>query len=87
MSDMSSHRITVRLPPALQQRVRRHVRGSGKSESELIREALEAYLSQSRERKSAYELAEEAGLIGCVQGAPRDLSTNRRYFANFGKNQ
>ena len=36
--------------------------------------------------RTAYELAEEAGLIGCVRRAPpKDLSTNRRYIEDFGK--
>jgi hypothetical protein len=28
-----------------------------------------------------------AGLIGCVKGAPKDLSTNKQYFAGFGKSK
>ena len=35
--------------------------------------------------RTAYELAEEAGLIGCVRRAPKDLSTNRHYIEDFGK--
>ena len=35
--------------------------------------------------RTAYELAEEAGLIGCVQRTPKDLSTNRRYIEDSGK--
>ncbi len=85
MSDMSSDRVTIRIPATLGQRLRRRSRIQGQSESELVREALETYLGQSPEERPAYELAEEAGLIGCVRRAPKDLSTNRRYFEGFGK--
>jgi hypothetical protein len=42
---------------------------------------------QKRVKRSAYELMAEAGLIGCVKGAPKDLSTNKRYFKGFGKDK
>jgi len=87
MSDMSSHRITVRVPEALGQRLSSRSRIKGQTESELVREALENYLGQSKEERSAYELAQEAGLIGSVKRAPTDLSTNRRHFEGFGKSK
>jgi hypothetical protein len=47
--------------------------------------------SKSRPEKdtsrSAYELAVAAGLVGCIKGAPKDLSTNKQYFAGFGKSK
>lgn len=82
MSDMAANRITVRLPEDLTTRLRARSRARGISESNLVREALEKYLKTSAIR-SAYELAEEAGIIGSVD-APPDLSTNRRYFEGFG---
>lgn len=57
----------------------------GLPESELVRDALESYLGQAPAARSAYDLAREAGLIGCVRGAPRDLSTNPKHFKGFGK--
>jgi len=85
MSDMSSHRITVRIPEPLGQRLRHRSRIKGQTESDLVREALENYLGQSAKERSAYELAQEAGLIGSVKRAPKDLSTHRRHFEGFGK--
>ena len=99
MSDMSSDRITIRVPQALGQRLRSRSRLKGQAESELVREALESYLGQSSGERPAYELAEEAGLIGCVRRGPgspgpgssaprspaKDLSTNPRHFEGFGK--
>ena len=87
MSDMSSNRITVRVPPALTSRLRSCSRANGKTESDVVREALESYLESEPARKTAYELAKEAGIIGAARKAPRDLSTNRRHFNAFGKNK
>jgi metal-responsive CopG/Arc/MetJ family transcriptional regulator len=87
MSDMSSHRITIRIPEALGQRLSSRSRIDGQTQSELVRKALENYLGQSRVERSAYELAQEAGLIGSVKRAPKDLSTNRRYFDGFGRSE
>jgi len=85
MSDMSSHRITIRIPETLGERLRKRSRIKGQTESDLVREALENYLGQSAKERSAYELAQEAGLIGSVKRAPKDLSTNRRHFEGFGR--
>jgi len=85
MSDMASNRITTRIPETLAERLRHRSRIEGQTESDLVRQALENYLGQSREARSAYELAQEAGLIGCIRRAPRDLSTNPRHFQGFGK--
>jgi metal-responsive CopG/Arc/MetJ family transcriptional regulator len=87
MSDMASQRITIRIPERLGQRLSSRSRMQGQSESELVRQALENYLSQSQEERSAYEVAREAGLIGSVKRAPGDLSTNRRHFDGFGKHK
>lgn len=87
MSDMSSHRITVRVPPALTSRLRSRSRAKGSTESDLVREALESYLGSGTAGKTAYELAEEVGIIGSARKAPRDLSTNRRHFKGFGKSK
>jgi metal-responsive CopG/Arc/MetJ family transcriptional regulator len=85
MSDMSSQRITVRVPKALGTLLRNCSRAKGQTPSDLVRVALEAYLNRESGPRSAYEMAEEAGLIGCLRRAPKDLSTNRRHFEGFGK--
>jgi metal-responsive CopG/Arc/MetJ family transcriptional regulator len=85
MSDMaSSHRITVRVPATLEARIRDRSRSKGQTPSDVVRIALENYLSEERNAGSAYELAKAAKLIGCVRRAPRDLSTNPQYFEGFG---
>lgn len=91
MSDMASDRITIRIPEALGQRLRHRSRMIGQPESALVREALETYLGQSTEARPAYELAAEAGLIGCIGGGPKppagDLSTSPRHMEAFGKSK
>jgi len=87
MSDMSSSRITVRVPQTLTARLRSRSRAKGTTESELVREALENYLgkTKTKEECSAYDLAEAAGIISSAHHAPKDLSTNRRHFEGFGR--
>jgi predicted DNA-binding protein len=82
---MASQRITIRIPQSLSQRLKKQAGMRGRPESEVVRDALERYLGQSSIPASAYDLARDAGLIGCVRGAPRDLSTNRKHFEGFGE--
>ena len=85
MSDMATHRFTVRVPETLGSRLRRTSRNNGRTPSELIRVAVENYLEDEPDRGSAYVAAKAAGLIGCASHGPKDLSTNRRHFEGFGK--
>ena len=88
---MASGRLTIRIPETLGERLRHRSRLRGQTESALVREALETYLGQSADAQSAYELAEESGLIGCIgkgrRSPPKDLSTNSRYLEGFGKSR
>jgi predicted DNA-binding protein len=82
---MASQRISVRVPRGIAQRLKERSRATGARESEVVREALEKFLAKSDQ--TAYDLARKAGLIGCISGAPKDLSTNKRYFKDFGKSK
>jgi predicted DNA-binding protein len=92
---MNSERITVRIPQELGGRLRHRSRMKGQTESDLVREALQTYLGRSNGERSAFELAEEAGLIGSIRRShgsrarlpAKDLSTNPRYLRGFGKGQ
>ncbi len=84
---MSSQRITIRISESLVKRLKKHAGMRGRPESALVREALENYLSQAQPSRSAYDLARETGLIGCVRGGPSDLSTNRKHFQGFGESR
>jgi predicted DNA-binding protein len=88
MSDtMSSQRITIRISESLVKRLKKHAGMRRRSESALVREALESFLGEASGSNSAYDLAREAGLIGCVPGKSSDLSTNRKYLEGFGKSR
>jgi len=54
-------------------------------ESVLIRGAVERHLTAPDDALTAYDLAKRAGLIAAIADAPRDLSTNPKHFAGFGK--
>jgi predicted DNA-binding protein len=88
MSDtMSSLRITIRISDSLVKRLKKQAGAKRRSESALVREALESYLGEAPASNSAYDLARAAGLIGCVRGGPSDLSTHRKHFEGFGKSR
>jgi predicted DNA-binding protein len=80
-------RVTVRFPAALQARLERRAKLSGKTESEVVREAVEAHVSENVRPKSALQLAKQLELVGCVKDAPADLSANPKYFEDFGKSR
>jgi predicted DNA-binding protein len=82
---MKDHRVTVRLPAELRQRLRAAARRTGTRESDLVRGAVERQLAAGDTPPTAYELAKKAGLIGTVKTASRDLSTNPRHFDGFGR--
>ena len=93
MSDMKSRteeslgKISVRVPRRIIKVIKDRSRATGNKESEIIREALEDYIIKKNGEKTAYQLALEAGLIGCAKGLPSDLSTNQKYFKGFGKSR
>jgi hypothetical protein len=82
---VASNRITVCISKTLQARIRDRSRTRGQTASDVVRSALRDYLGRRDSFYSAYELAREAGLIGCVRHASKGLSTNRRHFEGFGK--
>jgi hypothetical protein len=68
--------MTVKLDPVLEQRLRQHSAALGRPASELIREALVAYLDQSATQPpSAYALGSD--LFGRFSG-PADLAAGRK---------
>jgi hypothetical protein len=36
--------------------------------------------------ETAYEILSRHGLIGCIEGTPPDLSTNKKYMQGYGTN-
>lgn len=69
--------VAIKLDPALEERLRRRAASSGRSTSEVVRAALQAYLDQPDPQppRSAYELG--ADLFGRHRG-PADLAQDRK---------
>jgi predicted transcriptional regulator len=82
---MASRRISVRIQPEVERRLRREAAVNGCSESVVVRAALEAYFQREGAPETAHDAARRAGVIGCIGEAPADLSTNRRHFEGFGR--
>lgn len=66
---------------------------SGKNEDQLVRDALVLLQGQcasgvpSQQEESAYDAFLHAGAIGCLRGAPSDLSVDRRHMKGFGTDE
>ena len=82
---MTDSRISVRLDKDTQRRLDEAVRATGKTESELVRDALSTYLLNRPAADNCLQLAQRHGLVGCAKRLPADLSTNRDHFEGFGR--
>jgi Arc/MetJ-type ribon-helix-helix transcriptional regulator len=85
MKDTSDERISVRLDKAMYRRLEAEVQASGKSESDVVRQALAAHLRRRPNPETCLDLARRHRLIGCGKRLPADLSTNRKHFEGFGQ--
>lgn len=82
---MSSPRVSIRIDPALQRKLTELARRTGRSESEVLREALRRHVKRRAGKGSCYELARRAGMIGAAKGLPSDLSTGRKHLEGLGE--
>lgn len=82
---MKTTRISVRLDQRLRASIRKQAKAAGKHEGELIREALKKEFQEKKPQESCYDLGSALGLIGCVAGAPRDLSHHPKHMEGFGE--
>ena len=82
---MSTARITIRIDDALRERLDSAAAAAGKTESEIVRDALEQYIDRNQPETTCYDVFKKAGVIGCVKGGPKDLSTNPKYMEGFGR--
>lgn len=81
---MSAHRLSIRISSDLAKQLDAFVKQSGRTESDVVREALEAYCDKRARAPSAYDKLKELGWIGDAQGLPSDLSTNPVHMEGFG---
>ena len=77
--------LTLKVPEELAARVEKIALRRRVSKSRIVREALEEALHKDgrRSEPSAHDLMKHG--FGIVKGGPRDLSTNKKYFAGFGR--
>lgn len=78
-------RLSIRIPDDLQNELGQVASATGKSESQIVREALEEYCRKHGARPTSYDLAQSAGIIGIAQGLPEDLSTADSHMTGFGR--
>ena len=76
--------VSLRMPSALHARLTSIARRKQTSQSDVLREALEAYVRLTSEQQpgSAYDLVSD--LLGSLEG-PADLSTNPRHLEDYGR--
>ena len=82
---MATDRLSIRLTEPLRSGLDAMVEATGRTESDIAREAIEDYLRRHAKLPTCFDLAEQAGMIGCVASGQRDLSTNPRHMEGFGK--
>ena len=78
-------RINVRVDKRVKHELEAEARRRGVSSSELVRTAVKEYLKGRPRQESCLDIARRIGLVGCVKGLPRDLSTNHGHFEGFGR--
>lgn len=82
---MNDARITIRLDEKTERRLREEALAAGMNESEFVRQVLATYFARSTRQLTALEVARRAGVIGCADGLPPDLSANKDHFEGFGR--
>jgi hypothetical protein len=65
---------TVRLPPRVEQALATYCVEAKRTKSEVIVELLEQRFMGTASERTPYELAQEAGFIGCIAGADKSPS-------------
>jgi hypothetical protein len=43
-------------------------------------------IQENGDAGTSFEILSRQGLIGCIEGTPADLSTNRKYMQGYGQN-
>ena len=77
--------ISLKMPQTLDARLTAAARRRRRSKSAYVREAVEQRLAQEERDPEASLFERIQHLVGCAKGAPRDLSTNKRYLEGLGK--
>ena len=75
--------ISIRVSGPLAEWLDKEAAELGRSQSEIVRDALEQVRGSRKKKKSVGEQMAELG--GFFKGAPRDGSTNKKYMEGFGE--
>lgn len=76
--------VSLKLPARLDAKLTARAKKGRTTKSEVVRQALDAYLNGKRRLKKGTFLQLAGDSIGCVEG-PGDLSYNPEYMRDFGK--
>ena len=71
--------LTVRLDPDVEREFAAACRLHRTSKSAVVTELIRGYVSTKTPTKSPYALAEEMGLVGCIESAPASAREHSRY--------
>jgi hypothetical protein len=78
-------RINARVDEELKQELEAEARAKGINAADVVREALQEHFRARLRRVTCLDIARRIGLIGCIKGPPKDLSTNRAHLEGFGR--
>jgi len=76
--------ISLKLSERLDQQLSTLAEAHKTTKSQVLREAIAAYLIKSKAESPGFCLANAGDLVGCVTGA-EDLSCNKQYLNGFGE--
>jgi hypothetical protein len=77
--------ISLKVPETLDEELGRRATSRGVSKSDLVREAVAAYLVDDTPPPATGFLSAAGDLVGCIDGGPKDLSYNPEHLAGYGK--
>ncbi len=78
--------LTVKINDSLEQAINKASAQAHVSKSELVRRAIQVYISRAKTQVVEESALQQAGdLVGCFQGGPDDLSCNPDHLADFGR--
>ena len=75
--------ISIKVPQALAARIEEAAEATGRSKSDLLRDAIEQYLLRGALSTARSISSEATDLSGCLEG-PDDLSFNPRHLEGYG---
>ena len=71
--------LTVRLDPELERKFKSVCERQRRAESDVVCALVREFVARYPQ-KSAYQIAETMGIVGCVKSGPRDLAQNAKKY-------